>query len=253
MGECPMEKRIAFVTGGGSGLGREIARVLASKAMKVVVADINKENAEETVALIEEEGNEAKAVYCDVSDLEVVQNAVKESVQHYGKIDVLINNAGWDKVEPFLQSEPDTWQKIININLLGQINTCKEILPLMIENGYGKVVNIASDAARVGSSGEAVYSAAKGGVVAFTKTLAREMARHKLNVNCVAPGPADTPLFQKIGEEFEGLANSLEKAIPLRRLAQPKDIAGAVAYFVSEDAEYVTGQTLSVSGGLTMI
>jgi 2-hydroxycyclohexanecarboxyl-CoA dehydrogenase len=136
---------------------------------------------------------------------------------------------------------------------MGQVHTCKEILPVMIENGYGKVVNIASDAARVGSSGEAVYSAAKGGVVAFTKTLAREMARHKINVNCVAPGPSDTPLFQEIGSYNEGIRNALEKAIPFRRLAKPEDLAGAVAYFVSDGANYVTGQTLSVSGGLTMV
>lgn len=248
-----MSQRVAFVTGAGSGLGREIARVLASKSMKLVIADINLANAEETVSIIEKEGNEAIAVSCDVTDLEKVREAVAISVNQFGKIDVLINNAGWDKVEPFLKSEPDTWQKIININLMGQVNTSKEILPIMIENGYGKVVNIASDAARVGSSGEAVYSAAKGGVIAFTKTLAREMARHKININCVAPGPSDTPLFKEIGEQHEGLAGALEKAIPFRRLAQPKDIAGAVAYFVSDEAEYVTGQTLSVSGGLTMI
>ncbi|KKB34176.1 SDR family NAD(P)-dependent oxidoreductase [Bacillus thermotolerans] len=248
-----MEKRVAFVTGAGSGLGREIARTLASNQMNIVVADINMANAQETVSLIKEEGNKATAVLCDVTDLEAVQKAVQESVQRYGKVDVLVNNAGWDKVEPFLKSSPDTWDRIIDINLRGQINTCKVILPLMIENGYGKVVNVASDAARVGSSGEAVYSAAKGGVIAFTKTLAREMARHKLNVNCVCPGPSDTPLIQEIGTYNEGIVSALEKAIPFRRLAEPKDIAGAVAYFVSDEAGYVTGQTLSVNGGLTMV
>ncbi|KKB37299.1 SDR family NAD(P)-dependent oxidoreductase [Bacillus thermotolerans] len=248
-----MEKRVAFVTGAGSGLGREIARTLASNQMNIMVADINMANAQETVSLIKEEGNKATAVLCDVTDLEAVQKAVQESVQRYGKVDVLVNNAGWDKVEPFLKSSPDTWDRIIDINLRGQINTCKVILPLMIENGYGKVVNVASDAARVGSSGEAVYSAAKGGVIAFTKTLAREMARHKLNVNCVCPGPSDTPLIQEIGTYNEGIVSALEKAIPFRRLAEPKDIAGAVAYFVSDEAGYVTGQTLSVNGGLTMV
>lgn len=248
-----MEKRVAFVTGAGSGLGREIARTLASNQMNIVVADINMANAQETVSLIKEEGNKATAVLCDVTDLEAVQKAVQESVQRYGKVDVLVNNAGWDKVEPFLKSSPDTWDRIIDINLRGQINTCKVILPLMIENGYGKVVNVASDAARVGSSGEAVYSAAKGGVIAFTKTLAREMARHKLNVNCVCPGPSDTPLIQEIGTYNEGIVSALEKAIPFRRLAEPKDIAGAVAYFISDEAGYVTGQTLSVNGGLTMV
>ncbi|MCH6266949.1 SDR family NAD(P)-dependent oxidoreductase [Neobacillus citreus] len=248
-----MVKRTAFVTGAGSGIGREIAKLLASRGMALIVADINKEGAAETVSQIKGNDGEAVAVHCDVTSLESVKKAVQESVEAFGKIDVLVNNAGWDKVEPFLKSEPDTWKKIIDINLMGQIHTCKEILPLMIEIGYGKVVNIASDAARVGSSGEAVYSAAKGGVVALTKTLAREMARHKININCVAPGPSDTPLFQEIGSYNEGLAGALEKAIPFRRLAQPQDIAGAVAYFVSDDAGYVTGQTLSVSGGLTML
>jgi len=248
-----MNKRMAFITGAGSGIGREIAKKLASRNFNIIVADINHKNAEETVSLIEKSGFEARAVHCDVTKLESVKNAVEESVNHYHRIDILVNNAGWDKVEPFLKSDPSTWKRIIDINLLGQIHTCKEILPLMIENGYGKVVNIASDAARVGSSGEAVYSAAKGGVIAFTKTIAREMARHKLNINCIAPGPADTPLFQEIGSYNEGIAGALEKAIPFRRLAQPEDIASAVAYFVSEDAGYITGQTLSVNGGLTMV
>jgi 2-hydroxycyclohexanecarboxyl-CoA dehydrogenase len=248
-----MVQRVAFITGAGSGIGREIAKLLASRSMKIIVADINMEGAEETVSMIKHHGGDAVAVFCDVSKLESVESSVKESLNLFQKIDVLVNNAGWDKVEPFLKSEPDTWKKIIDINLMGQVHTCKAILPIMIENGYGKVVNIASDAARVGSTGEAIYSAAKGGVVALTKTLAREMARHKININCVAPGPSDTPLFKEIGSYNEGLAGALEKAIPFRRLAQPEDIAGAVAYFVSDDAVYVTGQTLSVSGGLTMI
>jgi len=247
-----MSERIAFITGAGRGIGREIARKLASNSFKIIVTDVNLTNAEETVALIKEAGGEGTAVYCDVTKLESVQEAVKTSLERYKTIDVLVNNAGWDKIEPFLKSEPETWKTVININLMGQIHTCKEILPHMIENGYGKVVNIASDSGRVGSSGEAVYSAAKGGVIAFTKTLAREMARHKINVNCVAPGPADTPLFQEIGSYNQGIAAALEKAIPFRRLAQPSDIAGAVAYFASEEANYVTGQTLSVNGGLTM-
>lgn len=246
-------QRVAFITGAGSGIGREIAKKLAAQSMKVIVADINIENANETVSLIKEEGNETLPIHCDVTDLDSVKQAVKDSISSCKKIDILINNAGWDKVEPFLKSEPETWKKIIDINLLGQIHMCKEILPIMIKNGYGKVVNISSDAARVGSTGEAVYSAAKGAVMAFTKTLAREMAKHKINVNCVAPGPSDTPLFQEIGSYNEGLAKALEKAIPFRRLAQPKDIAGSVAFFVSDEADYITGQTLSVSGGLTMV
>ncbi|MFC7392949.1 SDR family NAD(P)-dependent oxidoreductase [Scopulibacillus cellulosilyticus] len=248
-----MSQRTAFVTGAGRGIGREIARTLASKSMKIIVSDVNMKNAQETVTLLKEKGREAVAVYCDVTHLLSVQEAVAESLTHFETVDVLVNNAGWDKVEPFLKSEPKSWKTIIDINLMGQIHTCKEILPLMIKNGYGKVINIASDSGRVGSSGEAVYSAAKGGVIAFTKTLAREMARHKINVNCIAPGPADTPLFKEISSYNQGITQALEKSIPFRRLAKPGDIAGAVAFFASDEADYITGQTLSVNGGLTMI
>lgn len=248
-----MSQRVAFITGAGRGIGREIARTLASKSMNIIVTDVNIENAQETVAIVQQEGGAAVAVYCDVTNLQSVKEAVEASLTHFQTIDVLVNNAGWDKIEPFLQSEPDTWKTVIDINLMGQIHTCKEILPLMVKNGYGKVINIASDSGRVGSSGEAVYSAAKGGVIAFTKTLAREMARHQLNINCIAPGPSDTPLLKEIGSYNEGIVTALEKAIPFRRLAQPSDIAGAVAYFASDEAAYVTGQTLSVNGGLTMV
>ncbi|GAJ99971.1 SDR family NAD(P)-dependent oxidoreductase [Geomicrobium sp. JCM 19055] len=218
--------------------------------MKVVVTDIDQSAAEETVSLLE---TEAIAVRCDVTSLKDVSEATNEAMKAFGQIDVLINNAGWDKIEPFLESEPHTWEKVIAINLLGQIHTCKTVLPQMIEQGHGgKVINLASDSARVGSSGEAVYSAAKGGVVSFTKTLAREMARHKINVNCIAPGPSNTPLLQEISTYNEGIVKALEKAIPFRRLAEAEDIANAVAFLASKEADYITGQTLSVNGGLTM-
>ncbi|MFJ7731812.1 SDR family NAD(P)-dependent oxidoreductase [Lysinibacillus sp. NPDC097231] len=248
-----MTNQVAFITGAGSGIGRQIAITLAAKKFDVIVADINEANAEQTVTFIQEQHGHAIAIYCDVTRLESVEEAVSKSIEQLGKIDVLVNNAGWDKIEPFLKSEPTTWETIININLMGQIHTCKTILPIMIENGFGKIVNVASDSGRVGSSGEAVYSAAKGGVIAFTKTLAREMARHKINVNCIAPGPADTPLFKEISEYNAGIAEALVKAIPFRRLAQPEDIANAVAFLASTEAEYITGQTLSVNGGLAMV
>ena len=248
-----MTKKVAFITGAGRGIGREIARTLASRGMDIIVTDVNIDNANETVSIVEKEGGKAVAVYCDVTKLESVQEAVGASLAHFEKIDVLVNNAGWDKVEPFLKSEPSTWKLIVDINMMGQIHTCKEILPVMIKNGSGKVINIASDSGRVGSSGEAVYSAAKGGIIAFTKTMAREMARHKINVNCVSPGPSNTPLFEEIGSYNEGIAAALEKAIPFRRLAQPSDIANGVAFLASEEADYVTGQTLSVNGGLAMV
>ena len=248
-----MTKKVAFITGAGRGIGREIARTLASRGMDIIVTDVNIDNANETVSIVEKEGGKAVAVYCDVTKLESVQEAVGASLAHFDTIDVLVNNAGWDKVEPFLKSEPSTWKLIVDINMMGQIHTCKEILPVMIKNGSGKVINIASDSGRVGSSGEAVYSAAKGGVIAFTKTMAREMARHKINVNCISPGPSNTPLFEEIGSYNEGIAAALEKAIPFRRLAQPSDIANSVAFLASEEADYVTGQTLSVNGGLAMV
>jgi 2-hydroxycyclohexanecarboxyl-CoA dehydrogenase len=248
-----MTKKVAFITGAGRGIGREIAKTLASRGMDIIVTDVNIDNANETVSIVEKEGGKAVAVYCDVTKLESVQEAVGASLAHFEKIDVLVNNAGWDKVEPFLKSEPSTWKMIMDINLMGQIHTCKEILPVMIKNGYGKVINIASDSGRVGSSGEAVYSAAKGGAIAFTKTMAREMARYKINVNCISPGPSNTPLFEEIGSYNEGIAAALEKAIPFRRLAQPSDIANGVAFLASEEADYVTGQTLSVNGGLAMV
>lgn len=248
-----MVNHVALVTGAGSGIGRAIAHKLAAAGVVVAVADLRVDAAQETVAEVEHTGGQAMAVQCDVTDLVSVQRAAAEVMAAYGFVDMLVNNAGWDKVEPFLDSTPDTWDRIVRVNLLGPIYTCKVLLPELIDHGGGRVVNIASDAGRVGSSGEAVYSAAKGGVIAFTKTLAREMARHHINVNCVAPGPADTPLFAEIGTYNPGIKTALEKAIPLRRLALPEDIAGAVAYFVSDEASYVTGQTLSVSGGLTMV
>ncbi len=177
---------------------------------------------------------------------------VEQVVGRFGRADVLVNNAGWDKASPFVESEPADWDRVIQVNLYGVLNTTKVVLPLMSSQGHGTVVNIASDAGRVGSSGEAVYSAAKGGIIAFTKSIAREMARHQINVNCVCPGPTDTALFATLGGDDPNLRTALIKAIPFRRLAEPDDIANAVAFLASDEAAYITGQTISVSGGLTM-
>ncbi len=244
-----LDDKVAIVTGAGRGIGRGIVEKLAAEGARVVVSDINEESARETARAI---GGQSVGLRADVTSKESVEAMVKEVMDHFGRVDVLVNNAGWDKAGPFLKSDESDWEKIIAINLYGMLHCCKAVLPVMVGQGYGKVVNIGSDAGRVGSSGEAVYSAAKGGIMAFTKTIAREMARYKINVNCVCPGPADTPLFAEIGQEYPKLREALQREIPWRRLARPEDVANAVAFLVSDEAEYITGQTLSVSGGLTM-
>jgi 2-hydroxycyclohexanecarboxyl-CoA dehydrogenase len=241
--------RVAIVTGAARGLGRGITERLASEGAVVVVTDVNADGARQTA---EELGGNAIGLACDVSDYGSVEAVVDQVTQRFDRIDVLVNNAGWDKAAPFLELERDLWPRIIGINLYGVLNTSRAILPIMAEQGSGSVVNISSDAGRVGSSGEAVYSAAKGGVIAFTKSTARELARRKVRINCVCPGPSDTQLFAEFAGDNQGLRDALIKAIPMRRLGQPEDVAGAVAFLASDDAAFVTGQTLSVSGGLTM-
>ena len=239
--------KIAFVTGAGQGIGAAIAHRLAADGATVIVTDLNAETATATAA---ELGNSSVGLQVDVTDRDSVNAAVDEAVATFGRIDILVNNAGWDKGEPFVDSEPETWDRIVAINLYGVLNTCKKIVPLMQQQGSGKVVNLGSDAGRVGSSGEAVYAAAKGGGISFTKSLARETARNQINVNCVCPGPTDTALFASMGGEK--LREALKKAIPMRRLGRPEDLAKTVAFLSSDDADFITGQTVSVSGGLTM-
>jgi 2-hydroxycyclohexanecarboxyl-CoA dehydrogenase len=235
------------VTGAGQGIGRGIATKLAAEGATVVVTDINEDTAKETAATIGGVG-----IRTDVTSRESVEAMVEQVMRQFGRIDVLVNNAGWDKSGPFVDSDPADWDRIIAINLYGVLHTSKAVLPIMAAQGAGSVVNLASDAGRVGSSGEAVYSAAKGGVIAFTKATAREMARHQVNANCVCPGPTDTALFASVGGDNPKLREALTKAIPFRRLAQPEDLANVVAFLASDEAAYVTGQTVSVSGGLTM-
>lgn len=242
-----LSNKVAVVTGAGQGIGKAIAEKLAAEGAMVVVTDIDEATAKETAAGL---GNGSVGIRADVTDRDSVNAMVDQVVAELGRVDVLVNNAGWDKAEPFVESEPETWDRVIGINLYGVLNTSRKVLPLMIEQGHGTVVNLGSDAGRVGSSGEAVYSAAKGGVIAFTKATAREVARNGVTVNCVCPGPTDTALFASMGGEK--LRDALARAIPLRRLGQPEDIAGVVAFLASDEAAFVTGQTVSVSGGLTM-
>lgn len=244
-----LEGQVALVTGGARGIGRAVARRLASAGAAVGIADLDAGAAEEAAG----ELPEAVGMAADVGDYEAVRRAVDRLLEERGRIDVLVNNAGWDKVQPFLENDPALWERLIAVNLRGVLNACHLVVPHMAARGGGRVVNVASDAGRVGSSGEAVYSACKGGVIAFTKALAREVARHGITVNCVCPGPTETPLLAEIRSEesADKLVEAIVRATPLRRLADPDEIAEAVAFF-AEGPAHVTGQVLSVSGGLTM-
>jgi len=245
--------KVAIVTGGASGLGRGIALALAREGARVAVVDLNEAGARDTVEAIAKDGGPAAAWRADISDKARIDQIVAEIISRWGTVDILVNNAGLDRVGPFVSSSEAEWDLILRVNLKGPIVCTRAVLDEMTRKGYGKIVNIASDAGRVGSTGEAVYSAAKGGIIAFTKTIARETARHRLNVNCVCPGPSDTPLFQEVAAGNPKLAESLKRVIPFGRLGTAEDLAPAVVFLASDESGFVTGQTLSVSGGLTML
>ncbi|MDM0018410.1 2-hydroxycyclohexanecarboxyl-CoA dehydrogenase [Variovorax saccharolyticus] len=249
------ESKTVVVTGGGGGIGGATCRRFAREGAKVAVYDMNLEAAEKVAAAIRADGGQAQAFRCDITDRASVDQAVEATQQNLGPIDVLVNNAGWDVFKPFTKTEPSQWDKLVAINLTGALHMHHAVLPGMAARKAGRIVNIASDAARVGSSGEAVYAACKGGLVAFSKTIAREHARHGVTVNVVCPGPTDTALFADYKEGAgnpEKLMEAFTRSIPLGRIGQPDDLPGAILFFASDDASFVTGQVLSVSGGLTM-
>ncbi|MDR7416783.1 MAG: SDR family NAD(P)-dependent oxidoreductase [Armatimonadota bacterium] len=246
--------RVALVTGGASGIGRATCLGFAAGGARVAVADVNREGAEAVAEEIRRADGQALAVPMDVTDRASVVSGFQRVLETWGRVDILVNAAGWDRIVPFLESTEDLWDRIIAINFRGVLNTCHVVLPHMVAQGGGVVVNISSDAGRVGSSGETVYSGAKGAVIAFSKALAREVARHNIRVNVVAPGITDTPLLRQIIEAGnEKLIDAIVRSTPMRRMARPEEVADAVLFLASDRASFITGQTLSVSGGLTMV
>jgi 2-hydroxycyclohexanecarboxyl-CoA dehydrogenase len=246
--------RVAVVTGGGRGIGRAIGLALAREGWAVGALDLVADSAAAVAGEITVGGGRAVGLAADVTDLPAMQAACDAGERDLGPIGALVNNAGWDTLARFADGPPDLWDRVINVNLKGPLNTTYAVLPRMIERGAGRVVSISSDAGRVGSSGEAVYSECKAGVIGFSKALAREVARHGITVKCVCPGPTETALLESVmaGEQGQKVLAGMRRAVPLGRLGRPEDIAPAVVYLLSDGAAYVTGQVLSVSGGLTM-
>jgi 2-hydroxycyclohexanecarboxyl-CoA dehydrogenase len=241
--------KVAFVTGGASGIGLATSTELARRGAAVYLGDIN-EDAGRAAARDLEKVGKATFLRVDVTSEQSIADAVRLMQDEHERVDILINAAGWSKVERFSDTTPDLWRRLIELNYVGTLNTTRALLPQMTSRGAGKIVNVASDAGRVGSGGEAVYSGTKGAVIAFTKAIARETARYALNVNCVCPGPTDTPLLASIPEKQR---EALMRAIPFRRFGKASEVADAIVFFASNRSDYVTGQVLSVSGGLTMV
>ena len=250
-----VDARVALVTGAARGIGRAIALALAEDGRHVAAVDLLPDEAEQTAGALEALGVRSLAVTMDVTDPESVAAGIARVQDELGPVEVLVNNAGWDELRPFVETDEAFWDRVIEVNYKGCLRTTRALLPPMMEAGWGRIVNIGSDAGRVGSSLESVYAGTKAGVIAFTKTIAREAARSGVTANVVCPGPTRTPLLEGMageGEQGAKLIAGLERAVPMRRLGEPEDVAAAVAFFASERAGFITGQTLSVSGGLTM-
>ncbi len=244
-----LEGKVALITGGSRGIGKQTALTLAMAGADVVVADITPE-AEDVAGEVRAMGRKALAVLADVTDSRQVYEAVATVHSEFGRIDILVNNAGTHLVERFSEGIPEDWDRCLRVNLLGHIIFCHAVINGMIGHQYGKIVNVASDAGRVGSLGQAVYGAAKGGIVAFTRNLAVELARYKINVNCVSPGLINTDMWNSTRHDKPNLAHAYESTVLWKRLGEPEEVAAAILFLVSDEAEYITGQTLSVNGGV---
>ena len=243
--------RVVIVTGGASGMGEATVEKTAALGARVAILDIDLETAEKVASRLKKNRVEAVAIHMDVTKSDDIKRAVKQAAEVFGKIDVLVNNAGWTKVSSFMAEDEPYWEKLIALNLRGPILMSRAVLPHMIDQKYGKIVNVASEVGRVGIPGQVVYSAAKGGVISFTKSLAREMARHNINVNCVCPGPIDTPLMRSQAEPGVQL-DAILKKVSIRRFGRAEEVAHAIAFLASSEADYITGEILSVAGGWAM-
>jgi len=241
--------KIAVVTGAASGIGLATAEALAEGGATVCIGDIAADKGESAAAAIRKKGGKAEFLAVDLTDRDSVRRFAAAALQRFGRVDILVNAAGWGKTGPFIEGDDDFWQKVIALNFIGPMQLTKALLPQMFERKSGRIINVSSDAGRVGSLGETVYSGAKAGLIGFTKALAREGARNNVTVNCVCPGPTDTPLLAAVPQKY---LDAFIKAIPMRRFARPDEVAAAILYFAGSQSDYVTGQVLSVSGGLTM-